>query len=52
MLKVGDFSRLSLVSIKALRYYDELALLKPARVVHIPAQIVHRFRGKSSTHSD
>ena len=32
MLKVGDFSRLSLVSIKALRYYDELGLLKPARV--------------------
>src|SRR6266851_546031 len=32
MLKIGDFSRLSLVSVKALRYYDELGLLKPARV--------------------
>lgn len=32
MLKIGDFSRLSLVSVKALRYYDELGLLKPVRV--------------------
>lgn len=32
MLKIGDFSKLSLVSIKALRYYDERGLLKPARV--------------------
>jgi DNA-binding transcriptional MerR regulator len=32
MLKIGDFSKLSLVSVKALRYYDELGLLRPARV--------------------
>ncbi len=32
MLKIGDFSRLSLVSVKTLRYYDELGLLKPSRV--------------------
>jgi DNA-binding transcriptional MerR regulator len=32
VLKIGDFSKLSLVSIKALRYYDERGLLKPARV--------------------
>ncbi len=32
MFKIGDFSRLSLISVKALRYYDELGLLKPARV--------------------
>ncbi len=32
MLKIGDFSRLSRVSIKTLRYYDELALLRPTRV--------------------
>lgn len=32
VFKIGDFSRLSLVSVKALRYYDELGLLKPARV--------------------
>src|SRR5258708_20294635 len=32
VFKIGDFSRLSLVSVKALRYYDELGLLRPARV--------------------
>lgn len=32
MFKIGDFSRLSQVSIKALRHYDELELLKPAYV--------------------
>jgi DNA-binding transcriptional MerR regulator len=32
VFKIGDFSRLSMVSVKALRYYDELGLLKPAQV--------------------
>lgn len=32
MFKIGDFSRLSQVSVKALRHYDELGLLKPAYV--------------------
>jgi len=32
MLKIGDFSRLSRVSIRMLRYYDEVGLLKPDRV--------------------
>jgi DNA-binding transcriptional MerR regulator len=32
MLRIGDFSRLSRVSIKALRYYDDLGLLKPVQV--------------------
>ncbi|MBA2677365.1 MAG: MerR family transcriptional regulator [Ktedonobacteraceae bacterium] len=32
MFKIGDFSRLSMVSVKALRYYDERRLLRPARV--------------------
>src|SRR5438046_2580385 len=30
MFKIGDFSRLTKVSAKALRYYDELGLLRPA----------------------
>lgn len=34
MLKIGDFSKLSLVSVKALRLYDQLRLLKPAHVDH------------------
>ncbi len=32
MLKIGDFSRLSGISIKTLRYYDDLGLLKPVEV--------------------
>jgi DNA-binding transcriptional MerR regulator len=32
MIKIGDFSKLSMVSIKTLRYYDEIGLLKPAKV--------------------
>ncbi len=32
MFKIGDFSRLSFVTIKALRYYDEIGLLKPVEV--------------------
>ena len=32
MLKIGDFSKLSQVSIQALRHYDDLGLLRPAEV--------------------
>ncbi len=32
MFKIGDFSKLSQVSVKTLRYYDELSLLKPEEV--------------------
>jgi DNA-binding transcriptional MerR regulator len=32
MMRIGDFSRLTRVSVKTLRYYDELGLIKPARV--------------------
>jgi effector-binding domain-containing protein len=32
MFKIGDFSRLSQISIKALRLYDQLGLLKPIQV--------------------
>jgi len=32
MLKIGDFSQLAHVTIRALRYYDELGLLKPIKV--------------------
>lgn len=31
-LKIGELSSLAQVTIKTLRYYDELGLLKPARV--------------------
>lgn len=32
MFRIGDFSRLSQISVKALRYYDEIGLLKPTYV--------------------
>jgi len=32
MIRIGDFSKLSQVSIKTLRYYDEMGLLKPLHV--------------------
>jgi effector-binding domain-containing protein len=32
MFKIGDFSRLSLTTVKTLRYYDEIGLLKPVKV--------------------
>ncbi|MEW6731303.1 MAG: GyrI-like domain-containing protein [Acidobacteriota bacterium] len=32
MFRIGDFSRLSQVSVKALRFYDEIGLLKPTFV--------------------
>jgi DNA-binding transcriptional MerR regulator len=32
MLKIGDFSKLSQVSVKTLRFYDEIGLLKPTFV--------------------
>ena len=31
-MQIGDFSKLSQISVKALRYYDEIGLLKPERV--------------------
>src|SRR5579862_8956297 len=32
MFKIGDFSKLSQVSMKTLRFYDQLGLLKPTHV--------------------
>ncbi len=32
MIKIGDFSKLSQVSVKTLRYYDEMGLLSPVEV--------------------
>src|ERR1041385_3416415 len=32
MLRIGDFSRMGRVTVKALRFYDEIGLLKPAHV--------------------
>ncbi len=32
MIKIGDFSKLSQVTVKTIRYYDEVGLLKPGHV--------------------
>ena len=32
MFKIGEFSRLTQVSVRMLRYYDETGLLKPAHI--------------------
>jgi len=32
MLSIGRFARLSGLTVKALRHYDEVGLLRPARV--------------------
>ncbi|MGY3746264.1 MerR family transcriptional regulator [Vagococcus salmoninarum] len=32
MFKIGDFSRLSTISIRMLRYFDQVGLLKPLHV--------------------
>ena len=40
MLKIGEFSRLSQVTVKALHHYDELGLIKP---VHIDPVSNYRF---------
>lgn len=32
MIKIGDFSKLSRVTVKTLRYYDELNLLRPVQI--------------------
>ena len=37
MLKIGDFSKLSRVSIRMLRHYDDIGLLKPAETDGHPA---------------
>jgi len=42
MLKIGEFSKLSRVSVKALRHYDEIDLLRP---VQVDSSTGYRFYG-------
>jgi effector-binding domain-containing protein len=44
MLKIGDFSKLSRVSVKTLRYYDEMGLINP---VHVDAFTGYRYYSAS-----
>ncbi len=43
MLKIGDFSKLSRVSVKTLRYYDEIGLLKPAQIDRFSKYRYYRY---------
>ena len=40
MFKISDFSKLSQVSMRTLRYYDEIGLLKP---VHVDEDTGYRY---------
>jgi effector-binding domain-containing protein len=43
MIRIGDFSKLSRVSIKTLRFYDEMGLLKPVSVDRINGYRYYEF---------
>jgi DNA-binding transcriptional MerR regulator len=43
MIRIGDFSKLSRVSIKTLRFYDEMDLLKPVGVDHFTGYRYYEF---------
>ena len=43
MIRIGDFSKLSRVSVKTLRFYDEMCLLKPIEVDRITGYRYYEF---------
>ncbi len=43
MIRIGDFSKLSRVSVKTLRYYDEMGLLKPVEVDRFTGYRLYEF---------
>ena len=47
MLKIGDFSRLSRISVRMLRHYDEIGLLRPR---HIDPDTLYRYDYHVSPH--
>jgi len=38
MFKIGEFSRISLVPAKTLRYYDEIGLFSPVTKIQYPVK--------------
>jgi|WetSurSiteA1Bulk_404760.scaffolds.fasta_scaffold73802_1 DNA-binding transcriptional MerR regulator len=50
MIRIGDFSTISRVSIKTLRYYDELGLLKPVSVDPVTGYRFYEHRQLSTLH--
>ena len=43
MLKIGEFSKLSRISIRMLRHYDEIGLLKPAEIDRLTTGTTERI---------
>ena len=52
MLKIGEFSKLSHVSVRMLRHYDEIGLLHPQRVDPITGYRLYGEEPVSYTHLD
>jgi DNA-binding transcriptional MerR regulator len=50
MIRIGDFSKLSRVPVKTLRYYDEVGLLKPLEVDALTGYRLYEFSQLSTLH--
>lgn len=50
MIRIGDFSKLSRVSVKTLRYYDEMGLLKPVSVDAFTGYRLYEYNQLSVLH--
>jgi len=50
MIRIGDFSKLSRVSVKTLRYYDETGLLKPVHVDPFTSYRLYEYSQLSILH--
>jgi effector-binding domain-containing protein len=50
MIRIGDFSKLSRVSVKTLRYYDEMGLLKPVSVDRFTGYRLYEYSQLSALH--
>ena len=50
MIRIGDFSKLSRVPVKTLRYYDEVGLLKPVEVDAFTGYRLYEYSQLSTLH--
>jgi DNA-binding transcriptional MerR regulator len=50
MIRIGDFSKLSRVSVKTLRYYDQMGLLKPTCVDNFTGYRLYEYSQLSVLH--
>jgi DNA-binding transcriptional MerR regulator len=50
MIRIGDFSKLSRVPVKTLRYYDEVGLLKPVEVDGLTGYRLYEYSQLSTLH--